>query len=67
MQNSIRIPYWELTKIPNVKLSASDEELELRNHVAEEKKKSLSTNSKKKVRCQITYKIFILCLGAINL
>jgi hypothetical protein len=34
--------------IPNVKLSASDEELELRNHVAEEEKKSLSTNSKKK-------------------
>jgi hypothetical protein len=27
--------------IPNVKLSASDEELELRNHVAEEEEKIL--------------------------
>jgi hypothetical protein len=34
--------------IPNVKLSASDEEIELRNQVAEEEKKSLSARAKKK-------------------
>jgi hypothetical protein len=34
--------------IPSVKMSASDEELELRNQVDEEEKKSLSTSPKKK-------------------